>query len=77
VKCPRCGQQVMSYYNFCWRCGLDLRHPYKSLETQIIELWSSRGLEVLEEKVEHVEDDTFRWIITARRKKSSEEAEVE
>jgi len=25
VKCPKCGQQVMSYYRFCWRCGTDLR----------------------------------------------------
>jgi len=73
MKCPRCGQQVMSYYNFCWRCGLDLRQPYKSLEAQIIELWRSRGLEVLEEKVEHLGGEKFRWTITARRKSPQNE----
>jgi len=29
-------------------------------------------MKVLEETVEHVEDDTFRWIITARRKMKDE-----
>jgi len=67
VKCPRCGTQVMSYYNYCWRCGYDLKRPYKSLETQIIELWRSRGMEVLEESVKHLDNDRFKWTIIARR----------
>jgi len=25
MKCPNCGNQVMSYHRFCWRCGFNLR----------------------------------------------------
>lgn len=41
---------------------------YKTLEQQIIELWASRGLEVLEEKFEAIGDGKFKWTIIARRK---------
>jgi len=69
MKCPRCGTSVMSYYNYCWRCGLNLKQPYKSLEAQIIELWRSRGMKVLEESVKHLNNDRFEWTIIARRAK--------
>jgi len=74
MKCPRCGTSVMSYYNYCWRCGYDLKQPYKSLETQIIELWRSRGMEVLEESVKHLGDGRFEWKIIARRAKAGNQS---
>jgi hypothetical protein len=40
---------------------------YKTLEQQIQELWQSRGLDVLEEKVEVIDENTFKWTITAKR----------
>jgi len=42
---------------------------YKSLEQQIRELWVSRGLEVIEERVEPVDENTFKWTIIAREEK--------
>jgi len=41
---------------------------YKSLEQQIRELWASRGLEVIEERVEPVDENNFKWTIIAREK---------
>jgi len=43
----------------------------KSLERQISELWKSRGLEVLNESFEPLEDGTFKWTIIARKKEAS------
>lgn len=42
---------------------------YKSLETQIKELWASRGLEVIKEEVTALADGTFKWVIIAKRNK--------
>lgn len=39
---------------------------YETLEQQIQKLWASRGLEVLEERVEPLTQGEFRWIIIAR-----------
>ena len=25
MECPRCGNQVMSYHRYCWKCGADLK----------------------------------------------------
>ena len=25
MKCPKCGNQVMSYHRFCWNCGVNLK----------------------------------------------------
>jgi len=42
---------------------------YKSLEQQIVELWESSGLEVIEEQCIPLKNGKFKWVITARRKK--------
>ncbi len=39
--------------------------PYRTLEQQILDLWVSHGLKVLEEKFEQVGKGKFRWTIIA------------
>jgi len=39
---------------------------YKTLEQQIRELWSSRGMEVIREEFRVVEARTYEWTIRAR-----------
>jgi hypothetical protein len=41
---------------------------HKTLEQQIQELWSSRGLEVLQEQYHANDDGTETWVIKAKRK---------
>jgi hypothetical protein len=41
---------------------------HETLEEQIIKLWKSRGLTVLEEKVIPLGKDKFSWTIIAERK---------
>lgn len=28
MYCPNCGQKISDDFNFCWRCGARLQHPY-------------------------------------------------
>jgi len=42
---------------------------YKTLEQQIQELWNSRGMEVVEERVRAIGDEKFEWTIIAKSKK--------
>lgn len=44
---------------------------YKTLEQQIVELWAKRGLRVLEEHFEALDEGKFRWVIIARRDRKS------
>lgn len=39
--------------------------PYQTLEQQILDLWMSHGLKVLEEKFERIGKGKFRWTIIA------------
>ena len=42
---------------------------YKTLEQQIIELWSSRGLTVESETFKTLKNGTLQWIIRAKEEK--------
>jgi len=44
---------------------------YQSLEVQIRDLWASRGLEVVEERVRALTDGKYKWTIIARPKEQA------
>lgn len=56
----RCGKQQRKVRHY--------KMKHKTLEQQIQELWESRGLEVLEERVRALDNEKFEWIIIAKKK---------
>ena len=45
-----------------------IEKKHKTLEQQIVELWKSRGLEVIKEVVESLKTGEIKWTIIAKRK---------
>jgi len=59
VKCKVCEKTIDEI-------SAERQPAYKTLEQQIQDLWASRGLEVIEETFEGLEENKFKWTITAK-----------